>query len=78
MSHEVILNTIAATRTRSGLNVHAELDTALYATGVKIPDQQMKALEDSGPSRAGMPKLVTTWIIRCSPLHRRRTDHVRP
>jgi len=47
-SHEVIVNTIAATRTRSGLSVHAELDTALYPTGVKIPDHQMKALEDGG------------------------------
>jgi len=47
-SHEVIVNTIAATRTRSGLSVHAELDTAHYPTGVKIPDQQMKALEDGG------------------------------
>lgn len=47
-SHEVIVNTIAATRTRSGLNVHAELDTGTYPTGVKISDQQMKALQDDG------------------------------
>ena len=47
-SHEVILNTIAATRTWTGLSVHAELDTALYPTGVKIPHEQMTALEDNG------------------------------
>ena len=47
-SHEVIVNTIAATRTRTGLAVHAELDTASYPTGVKITDQQMKTLEDDG------------------------------
>ena len=47
-SHEVIVNTIAATRTRSGLAVHAELDTGSYPVGVKVPDQQMKALEDNG------------------------------
>jgi hypothetical protein len=47
-SHEVIVNTIAATRTRSGLAVHAELDTGSYPVGVKVPDQQMKALEDDG------------------------------
>ncbi len=47
-SHEVIVNTIAATRTRTGLQVHAELDTASYPTGIKIPDQQMTALEDDG------------------------------
>lgn len=47
-SHEVIVNTIAATRTRSGLTVHAELDTATYPVGVRIPDHQMKTLEHEG------------------------------
>jgi hypothetical protein len=47
-SHDVIVNTIAATTTRSGLTVHAELDTGEYPTGIKIPDHQMKALETSG------------------------------
>jgi len=47
-SHDVIVNTIAATTTSTGLTVHAELDTATYPTGVKIPDHQMKALETSG------------------------------
>jgi len=47
-SHDVIVETIAATTTRSGLKVHAELDTATYPTGVKIADEQMKALETQG------------------------------
>ena len=47
-SHEVIVQTIAATTTRTGLTVHAELDTTEYATGIKIPDQAMQALTDSG------------------------------
>ncbi|KDA04631.1 transposase, partial [Microbacterium sp. CH12i] len=47
-SHEVIVNTIAATTTRTGLRVHAELDQNEYPLGVKIPDQQMKALEADG------------------------------
>jgi hypothetical protein len=47
-SHEVIVNTIAATTTSTGLRVHAELDTAAYPIGVKIPDQQMRHLEASG------------------------------
>ena len=47
-SHEVIVNTIAATRTASGLRVHAELDTNTYATGLKISDDEMKALEAEG------------------------------
>ncbi len=44
-SHDVIVKTIAATTTQSGLKIHAELDTTAYATGVKIADHQMKSLE---------------------------------
>jgi hypothetical protein len=44
-SHEVIVNTIAATTTRTGLTVHAELDTGNYPKGIKITDQQIKDLE---------------------------------
>ena len=47
-SHEVIVETIGATTTRAGLSVHAELDEATYPKGVKIPDQEMKALQASG------------------------------
>jgi hypothetical protein len=47
-SHDVIVQTIAATTTRNGLRVHAELDTAPYPTGVKIPDRDMKALTTTG------------------------------
>ena len=46
-SHEVVVNTIAATTTRTGLTVTAELDTASYPAGVKITDQQMRDLERS-------------------------------
>jgi Rhodopirellula transposase DDE domain len=44
-SHEVIVQTIAATTTRTGLTVDAELDTASYPKGIKITDQQMNDLE---------------------------------
>ena len=47
-SHAVIVNTIAATTTRNGLTVHAELDDSEYPLGVKIPDKQMKALDTDG------------------------------
>ena len=47
-SHEVIVQTIAATTTRAGLSVHAELDTSDYPTGLTIPDSTMKALSESG------------------------------
>ena len=43
-SHEVIINTIAATTTATGLQVRAELDTGTYPTGVKISNEQMAAL----------------------------------
>jgi len=43
-SHETIVNLIAATTTRSGLTVKAELDQGTYPKGVKITDQQMAAL----------------------------------
>jgi hypothetical protein len=54
-SHEVIVEAIAATTTRSGFTVHAELDTTAYPTGVKILDDQ-KALEAQrlSPSLARM------------------------
>jgi Rhodopirellula transposase DDE domain len=44
-SHEVIVQTIAATTTSTGLTVHAELDPNPYPTGVKIPNKDMKDLE---------------------------------
>lgn len=47
-SHEVIVQTIAATTTRTGLTVHAELDTGRYPTGIKIPDTTMTTLAESG------------------------------
>jgi hypothetical protein len=43
-SHEVIVATIAATTTATGLRVHAELDTSTYPAGVRISDAQMGAL----------------------------------
>lgn len=47
-SHDVIVNSIAATTTRAGLRVEAVLDTGEYATGVKVSDQQMRALTMQG------------------------------
>jgi hypothetical protein len=43
-SHEVIVQSIAAITTRSGLRVHAELDNSTHPTGVQIGDAQMAAL----------------------------------
>jgi transposase len=43
-SHEVILQSIAATTTKTGLTVHAELDTNPYPTGIQVSDDQIAAL----------------------------------
>ncbi len=43
-SHEVIVDLIGATTTKSGLRVRAELDSAVYPIGIKISDEQMQAL----------------------------------
>ncbi|MFB7455003.1 ISAzo13 family transposase [Streptomyces sp. NPDC056194] len=43
-SHEVIVQSISATTTRTGLRVHAELDNSAYPTGVQIGDAEMAAL----------------------------------
>ncbi len=43
-SHEVVVNAIAATTTRTGLKVRAELDTSAYETGITVSDRQMGAL----------------------------------
>ncbi|WP_393073308.1 ISAzo13 family transposase [Streptomyces sp. LN704] len=43
-SHEVIVESIAATTTKTGLTVHAELDTNPYPTGIQITDDEIAAL----------------------------------
>ena len=50
-SHEVAVNLIAGTTTRTGLTVHAERDTAAYPRGIKITDRQMRELEDNHITR---------------------------
>ena len=44
-SHEVIVELIGSTSTSTGLQVHAELDIGLYATGIKISDKQFSLLK---------------------------------
>jgi len=43
-SHQVIVQTIAATTTRTGLTGRAGLDPASYPDGIKVSDKQMQAL----------------------------------
>src|SRR6266571_6506229 len=44
-SHEVIVQTIAATATRTGLTVSAEPGTGSYPKGIKISDREIRNLE---------------------------------
>jgi transposase len=44
VSHQVIVDLIAATSTKSGLKVRAQIDSNLYPSGLKISDEQVAAL----------------------------------
>jgi transposase len=44
ISHEVIVNLIASTRTGKGLKVYCQLDSNTYAKGVKVTDEEMASL----------------------------------
>lgn len=44
-THEVVVETIAATTNKTGLTIQSMLDTNTYEKGIKITDQHMKAFE---------------------------------
>ena len=44
VSHEVIVNLIAATATKTGLTVQCQLDTNAYPAGLKVSDEEMAAI----------------------------------
>ena len=43
-SHQVVVNLIANTTTRTGLKVRARLDEGYYPTGTKVTDKQLAAV----------------------------------
>ena len=43
-SHEVIVNLIGNTTTKTGLRIRASLDSQTYPTGITVPDKEMAAL----------------------------------
>jgi len=45
VSHETIVNLIAATTTRKGLKVWAELDTTLYPKGIKVTNEELESIQ---------------------------------
>jgi hypothetical protein len=44
VSHETIVNLIAATKTETGLRVTCELDRSVYPTGVKVSKREMEGI----------------------------------
>jgi hypothetical protein len=44
VSHEVIINLIANTTTKTGLKIRAGLDTGHYPTGITVTDEELAAL----------------------------------
>jgi transposase len=44
VSHQVIVELIAATKTKAGLTVRAEIDPNLYPAGIKVADHEMAAI----------------------------------
>ncbi len=44
LSHEVIVNLIGSTKTRAGLHVEADLDSNRYEKGIKVTDEELKAI----------------------------------
>ena len=52
-SHEVVIETLRAVTTSTGLTVHAELDTNTYQRGIKIP---AKGITDRHPDSPRLPR----------------------
>ena len=44
VDYETVINLISSTKTKTGLEINALLDTEKYETGIKISDDQMKEL----------------------------------
>jgi hypothetical protein len=72
ISHEVILELIGMTTTRTGLRVHAELDTAKYPTKVKVSDAELEAV------RLTPHQFHGEWNYTIAPAspHRTQNDNV--
>ncbi|MFD6249915.1 ISAzo13 family transposase [Streptomyces roseolus] len=69
-SHEVIVQSITATTTKTGLTVHAELDTNPYPTGVQVSDDELAALPITRHRFHG------DWNYTLHPQHPRETTAI--
>ncbi|MBZ0191579.1 MAG: ISAzo13 family transposase, partial [Candidatus Kuenenia stuttgartiensis] len=43
-SHDVMVNLIGATKTKTGLKVGVKIDKRKYPTGIKVSDQEMEKI----------------------------------
>ena len=72
-SHEVVIETLRATTTTTGLTVNAELDTNTYERGIKITDKQIKALETTQLHRHEFHGDWNYTLTATTPRHARHT-----
>ena len=68
VSHEVIVNLIAATTTREGLRVQCQLDTKSYPTGIRVSDKEMASINIQRDLFHG------EWNYTISPINHRARD----
>jgi hypothetical protein len=61
--HEVVVATIASTRTRTGLRVGAELDTGSYPLGLAVSRERLRALPIQPHTQRG------SWNYTLNPAH---------
>ena len=66
ISHEVIINLIAATKTQTGLTIQAELDDGHYPTGIKVADDELALVNLQPDAFHG------DWNYRILPAHKKK------
>ncbi|ELB88234.1 putative transposase [Rhodococcus wratislaviensis IFP 2016] len=71
-SHEVVVKTIASTRTRTVLRVDAELDTGDYPIGISVGRDELRALPIHPHAQCG------TWNYTIEPTHADAASPSRP
>jgi hypothetical protein len=74
-SHEVIIETIGAVTTRTGLTVQAALDTDAYPKGIRITDKDMKAFEAKHLQRHQFHGDWNYTITAAAPGHRTHPEN---
>jgi hypothetical protein len=69
-SHQVVVATIASTRTRTGLRVEAALDTGSYPLGVAVPAGELRRLPITAHARHGAWNytIAPTGAAECGPV----------